>query len=106
MLAGDVVDVSVSLVEWRGNVRRNVMLQWPNNLSLQHFWLRNIKPSAGRWLSASRHSRREAVVLSWLSLVFGSCFFQVKHYFNGGPRVFGAVFQVPHIIVQFLIECP
>ena len=71
LLAGDVVDVSVSLVEWRTNVRRDVLLQWQNNWSLQHSWLRNIKPSVGRWLTASRYSRREEVVLSRLRL--GSC---------------------------------
>ena len=104
LLAGDVVDVSVSLVEWRANVRRDVMLQWQNNWNLQHSWLRNIKPSVGKWLTASRYSRREEVVLSRLRL--GSCLFQVKHYFDGGPRVFCAVCQVPHTIVHVLIDCP
>ena len=58
------MDSSVSLVEWRANLRRNVILQWQNNWNLQHFWLRNIKPSVDRWLFASKHSRREEVVLS------------------------------------------
>ena len=48
LLAWDVVDVSVSLIEWRANVRRNVILQWQNNWSWQHSWLINIKSSVGR----------------------------------------------------------
>ena len=90
---------------WSGELMSGgILLQWQNNWSLQHFWLRNIKPSVGRWLSASRHSRREEVVLSRLQL--SSCLFQVKHYFDKSPRIFCAVYLVPRTIVHALIDCP
>ena len=41
LFAGDVVNVSVSLVNWRANVRRDIMLQWQNNWGFQHSWLYN-----------------------------------------------------------------
>ena len=65
-----------------GNERADALAS--RGLLLGMLWmLRNIKPSVGRWLSASRYSQREEVVLSRLQL--GSCLFQVKRYFDGSP---------------------